>query len=74
MEKEFIKVLEQSKVKTEKAIPKRKQKPKLSIAGKKKKQKLWPEDVVNKSHSISDLIDAKLSQWHDDDYDQGKDW
>lgn len=39
-----------------------------------KQQKCWPRDFVNKQKSLGDLIDAKLSQWHDDEYDSGKDW
>ena len=71
MENEFIKMLEKSKT-----IPKRKQKPRLSKAGKKKKQKMWPEDFVNQPHSLADLINAKCegSGWYDEEYEAGKDW
>ena len=39
-----------------------------------KKVKYWPEDFVGQRKTLSDMIDAKLAQWHDDEYDAGKDW
>ena len=39
-----------------------------------KKPLCWPRDIVNQKHSLADLIDAKLGQWIDDEYDAGKDW
>jgi len=73
MEKEFIKLLEQSKVKTRKAIPKRKQKLRLSQETKRKLS-----EVKKKKHitdKLADIIEAKIaSGWDDEDYDVGKDW
>jgi hypothetical protein len=37
-----------------------------------KKQRVWPRDFVNQPSSLEHILDVKLSQWHDDDWDEGK--
>ena len=50
-------------------------KPKAKKLKQKQHHKYWPQDFVNKKHSLADIIEAKLSTgWHDDEYDEGKDW
>jgi hypothetical protein len=49
-------------------------KPKKAKKKNKSRMPVWPDDFVGKPKSLGQILDEKLSQWHDEEYDAGKDW
>jgi hypothetical protein len=64
MKKTFAEMLKSSVIIESKQVKK--------IRKQQRQKRVWPEDFVKPGKNLSEILDAKLSLWHDDDWDEGK--